>query len=115
MEVHYLEIVTPDVDATCGALARLHAVAFSDEPEPALGGARTARLAGGGMIGVRAPMHAAEEPVARPYALVTDIDAAVAAAAAAGAQIAVPPMAIPGFGRCAIYFLGGVQHGLWQR
>ena len=56
-----------------------------------------------------------EEAVVRPYVLVEDIEAAVESARAAGAEIAVPPMEIPGRGRCAVYFLGGNQYGLWQR
>lgn len=48
-------------------------------------------------------------------ALVDDINAAVEAAEKAGAMIALPPMEIPGHGTCAIYILGGVDHGLWQR
>ena len=59
-------------------------------------------------------MSAAEEPVVRPYVLVEDVDAAAEAAQAAGAQIAHPPMDIPGEGRFAIYILGGIHHGLWQ-
>ena len=66
------------------------------------------------MIGVRAPMHASEQPVVRPYVLVKDIDATVAVAVKAGGELALPPMELPGHGRCAIYFQGGVQHGLWQ-
>lgn len=114
MNIHYIEIVTPDVDRTCAALQRLHGVRFGD-PVPALGAARTASLDGGATIGVRAPMHESEAPVVRPYVLVDDLDAAVAAAAAAGAQIALDRMEIPGHGVIAIYFLGGIQHGLWQR
>ena len=114
MPVHYLEIVTPDVDATCSALETLHGVTFG-QPDTALGNARTATLNGGGMIGVRAPMHEGEPLVVRPYVLVDDIDAAVDAAAKAGAQIIVPSMELPGHGKCAIYFLGGIQHGLWQK
>lgn len=113
MRVQYLEIVTPDMQATCGALETLHGVRFST-PEAGLGNARTATLAGGGRIGVRAPMHAAEEPVVRPYLLVKDIEAAVEAARAAGAEIAHPPLEIPGHGTFAIYIQGGIQHGLWQ-
>ena len=113
MQVHYLEIVTPDVGATCGALEKLHGVSFS-APEAGLGNARTAALKSGGLIGVRAPMHAAEEPVVRPYVLVDDIEAAVEAAKAAGGEIAHPPMEIPGHGKFAIYVQGGIQHGLWQ-
>lgn len=113
MLVQYLEIVTPDVDATCDALAKMHGVTFAD-PDPGYGNARTAALAGGGKIGVRAPMREDEAPVVRPYLHTDDIDAAVKAAEAAGAQIAIPPMEIPGQGRFAIYILGGIDHGLWQ-
>ena len=38
MQVHYLEIVTPDVDATCAAYEKLHGVSFGD-PDPVLGNA----------------------------------------------------------------------------
>lgn len=114
MNVHYLEIVTPDVDATCDALERTHGVRFS-KPEPALGNARTAELEGGGRIGVRAPMRETEEPVVRPYVLVDDIGAAVEAVTAAGGTIALPPTEIPGQGTIAIYLQGGIDHGLWQR
>lgn len=113
MQLHYLEIVTPQVDATCTTYAQLHGVTFSD-PEPGLGNARTAALSGGGMIGVRAPMHETEEPVVRPYVLVDDAQAATEAAEAAGAMIAHPPLEIPGVGTFAIFFVGDTQHGLWQ-
>jgi predicted enzyme related to lactoylglutathione lyase len=114
MLVQYLEIVTFDVDATCSAMEDLHGVSFGG-PNAGLGNARTAVLKGGGMIGVRAPMHESEHPVVRPYVLVDDIEAAIEAAEASGAEVAVPPMEIPGHGKCAIYVLGGIQHGLWQR
>jgi predicted enzyme related to lactoylglutathione lyase len=113
MQIHYLEIVTPDVDATCGALEKVHGVSFS-APEAGLGNARTAALKDGGQIGVRAPMHEAEEPVVRPYVPVDDIEAAAEAAQVAGAEIAHPPMEIPGHGKFAIYIQGGIHHGLWQ-
>ena len=113
MQVHYLEIVTPDVDATCGTLEKLHGVTFS-KPEASLGNAGLAELKNGGTVGVRAPMQAAEEPVVRPYILVDDVEAATEAARAAGGEIALPPTEIPGRGTFAIYVQGGVQHGLWQ-
>jgi predicted enzyme related to lactoylglutathione lyase len=113
MQIQYLEIVTPDVDAVCSTYKKVHGVAFG-EPDAGLGGARTAELAGGGRIGVRAPMHETEEPVVRPYILVDDIDAAARAAEEAGAEIAHPPMEIPGRGSFAIFIQGGVHHALWQ-
>ena len=114
MFIQYLEVVTPDVNATCDALERLHGVSFG-EPDVGLGNARTAALKGGGKIGVRAPMREDEQPVVRPYLLVEDIEAAVKAAQAAGAQVALPPMEIPGgHGKFAIYIQGGIEHGLWK-
>lgn len=113
MRIHYLEIVTEDVDAVCAAYAAASGLEFGD-PDPGLGNARTAELPGGGLVGVRAPLRASEEPVVRPYWLVDDIDAAVAAVVEAGGEIAHPPLEIPGHGTFAIYFAGGVQHGLWQ-
>ena len=113
MKVHYLEIVTPEVEATCEALEAAHGVSFS-EPVAELGGARTASLAGGGRIGVRGPLRETEQPVVRPYVLVEDIEAAVEAARAAGGEIAMPPTRIEGHGTFAIYVLGGIEHGLWE-
>lgn len=114
MQIHYLEIVTRDVSAVCAAYTAAMGVQFG-EPDAGLGHARTAALPGGGLVGVRAPMHETEEPVVRPYWLVSDIKAAVDAAVKAGAQVAHPPMEIPGHGTFAIYIQGGIHHGLWQR
>ena len=113
MKIHYLEMVTKDVDAVCAAYAAAHGVRFG-EPDAGLGNARTAPMTGGGLVGVRAPLRETEEPVVRPYWLVDDIEAAVAAAVKAGAVIAIGPMKIPGHGTFAIYLQGGNDHGLWQ-
>lgn len=114
MQVFYLEVVTNDVDAVCSTYVKTHGVQFG-EPESQLGNARVAALHGGGLVGVRAPLRETEEPVVRPYWLVGDIEAAVAVVAEAGGVIAHPPLEIPGYGTFAIYFVGGNQHGLWQR
>lgn len=114
MQTHYLEIVTPEVDAVCASYAAASGAAFGD-PIAGLGNARTAAMLGGGMVGVRAPMRDTEQPVVRPYWLVDDIEAAVAAAVAAGGTVAHPPFEIPDIGTFAIYLAGGVEHGLWQR
>ncbi len=114
MQTHYLEIVTPEVDAVCAAYSAAMAIEFG-EPDAGLGNARTAAMSDGGMVGVRAPLRATEEPIVRPYWLVDDIEAAVAAVAAAGGTIAMPPTEIAGHGTFAIYVQGGVDHGLWQR
>ncbi len=113
MQIHYLEIVSNEVDAVCTVYAAANGTQFG-EPDAGLGGARTAPLPETGMVGVRAPMHEEEQPVVRPYWLVEDIEAAIAAAIEAGGEVAHPPMEIPGHGTFAIYILGGIHHGLWQ-
>ena len=113
MRIHYLEIVAADVDAVCSAFAASNNVEFGD-PVAELGHARTAKAEGGYVVGVRAPMHEAEEPVVRPYWLVDEIESALAAAVEAGGEVAHPLLEIPGHGTFAIYILGGVHHGLWQ-
>lgn len=113
MKVQYLEVVTPDVDAFCQTYSKIHDVTFGDA-DPNLGGARTAKLGDGGFVGVRAPMRDTENPVVRPYLLVDDIQAAVDVAEEAGAEIAIPPMELPGLGTFAIFIQGGIESGLWQ-
>src|SRR5688572_3381986 len=54
MKIQYLEIVTPDVDAACELYSQMHGVTFGDADKN-LGGARTAKLADGGTLGIRAP------------------------------------------------------------
>jgi len=113
MQIRYLEIVTPDVDALCKQYSAMHDATFG-EPVPNLGNARTAELNGGGVIAIRGPMRETETPVIRPYVLVENIEKAVAAAAEAGAEIAIPSMEIPGHGTIAIVIQGGIECGLWQ-
>lgn len=113
MKVHYLEIVTPEVAATCKRMAEIHGVTFS-EARPELGGARTTKLPEGGMLGIRAPLRDSETPVVRPYFLVKDIQKAVEQATASGAQIAMAPTPISDRGQFAILVHGGIESGLWQ-
>ena len=113
MKIQYLEVVSPDVDAICKTYEKLYGVEFG-EPDAFLGNARTADLPDGGLLGVRAPLREDEKPVVRPYFLVKDIEASVAKLADSGAEIAVPPMELPGHGKCAIFLQGGADHGLWQ-
>lgn len=114
MQVFYLEIVTKEVDAVCAAYAAASGVQFG-KPVAGLGNARTAAMPDGGLVGVRAPLRDTEEPIVRPYWLVDDIKAALAAAVNAGGVMAHPPLEIPGYGTFAIYLQGGIDHGLWQR
>jgi len=113
VKIHYLEIVSRDVDGVCRAYESAHSISFSD-PDELLGGARTCALPDGSIVGIRGPLRETEDPVVRPYWLVDDIEQAVANLEAEGAKIAVPPMEIPGKGKFAIYILGSNDHGLWQ-
>ena len=113
MKIQYLEIVTREVEAVCHAYASALNVEFG-EPDPRLGGARTASFSNGGLVGVRAPLRETEDPVVRPYWLVDEIETALAGVVLAGGEIAHPPSEIPGHGIFAIYLQGGNDHGLWQ-
>ncbi len=113
MQIHYLEIVSTEVDATCQIYEKSHGIAFS-KGDPLLGHARTAKRAHGGMIGVRAPMHEAEVPTIRVYILVKDINEALDHAVDSGAEVIHPALEIPSLGTFAIYQLGGNHHGFWQ-
>ena len=113
MNIHYLEIVTPAVEAMCLTYEAVYDVSFS-EPVAELGQARTAYLPHGGTLGIRAPMSAEEEPVTRSYMLVDDIHTAAQACEDKGGQIIHAPLEIPGRGLFAICLTGGIQHGFWQ-
>lgn len=113
MKVQYLEIVSPDVDTLCKTYSQVYGLQFG-KPDASLGNARTADLPNGAMLGIRAPLRSNEQPIVRPYFLVDDVEAAVSTAAESGAQVALPPMPLPGHGICAIVIQGGVEHGLWQ-
>jgi predicted enzyme related to lactoylglutathione lyase len=114
MRIHYLEIVCRDVAAQCAALERVHGLSFGP-PVTDLGQARVAEASGGSLIGVRAPLAEHEQPIIRMYLEVEDIARAVQDAEAAGAVIAYPPTRQGDTGTWAIYFLGDLQLGLWQR
>ena len=114
LRIHYLEIVCPDVTKQCATLERLHGLSFGP-PVADLGQARVAKAADGSLIGVRAPLAAHEQPVTRTYLEVADIARAIQEAEAAGAEVAYPPTQQGDTGTWAIYFLDGVQIGLWQR
>lgn len=110
---HYLEIVTPDVEAVCAYYAQTHGVSF--DADEALGGARVAALQTGARLGVRAPLRSDEGPLWRIYLRVDDLDAATQAARNAGAKIALDGMELGGgHGRISIVLVGGVEHGLWE-
>ena len=66
MQIKYLEIVTSEAEALCKQYSATHGITFG-KPDQSLGGARTAKVEGGGMIAIRGPLRADEAPVIRPY------------------------------------------------
>jgi len=114
MAVHYLEIVSNDVDAITGLYQRMHGLSFGP-PDPDLGQARVATRADGILVGIRKPLAAHERPMMRSYFAVEDIQQAVKKAEEHGATVAYPPTRLGQRGTFAIVNQGDVQHGLWQR
>lgn len=114
MSVHYLEIVSDDVDALAALYERIDGLAFG-APDPDLGQARVATRSDGTLVGIRKPLAAHEQPIMRTYLAVDDIQQAVKTAEQLGATVAYPPTRQGKRGTFAIVFHGGVQHGLWQR
>jgi len=113
MQIGYLEIVTPEVEQVCKMIAGSTGVTFG-EPNPLLGNAYTANMPDGSLLGVRAPMHDAEEAVTRTYFKTDRIDAATQAAIDAGAELAHPVHELPGICKFSIVFQGDNQFGFWQ-
>jgi predicted enzyme related to lactoylglutathione lyase len=114
MVVHYLEIVSNDVDALTELYQRTHGLSFGP-PDPDLGQARIATHADGAVVGIREPLAAHEQPIMRTYFAVEDIQHAVKEAEESGATIAYPPTRQGNHGTFAIVIQGDVEHGLWQR
>jgi predicted enzyme related to lactoylglutathione lyase len=114
MAVHYLEIVSNDVDAVTELYQRTHGLSFG-RPDPDLGQARVATQPDGTLVGIRKPLAAHEQPIMRTYLAVDDIHRAAKEAEASGATIAYPPTPQGSRGTFAIVIQGGVEHGLWQR
>lgn len=114
MAVHYLEIVSNDVDTLTRLYERIHGLSFG-APDPDLGQARVATRADGTLVGIRKPLAAHEQPIMRCHLAVEDIQHAVKKAEENGAIVAYPPTQQGQRGTFAIVIQGDVQHGLWQR
>jgi predicted enzyme related to lactoylglutathione lyase len=114
MAVHYLEIVSNEVDALAGLYQHTHGLSFGP-PDPDLGQARVATQADGALVGIRAPLAAHEQLIMRTYFAVENIQQAVKKAEESGATIAYPPTRQGDQGTFAIVIQGDVEHGLWQR
>jgi predicted enzyme related to lactoylglutathione lyase len=114
MSVHYLEIVSNDVDALTALYQRTYGLSFGS-PDQDLGQARVASRTDGTLVGIRKPLAEHEQPIMRTYLEVEDIEQATKQAEESGAAIAYPPTKQGQKGTFAIVIQGDVQHGLWQR
>jgi len=114
MVVHYLEIVSNDVDALTALYERMHGLSFGP-PDADLGQALVATQTDGALVGIRRPLAVHEQPIIRTYFAVADIHGAVKKAEESGATVAYPPTRQGNQGSFAIVIQGGVEHGLWQR
>lgn len=111
--LHYLEIVTPEVNQTADIYRSQFGWHFG-EPIAELGNALVANLNDGSRCGIRAPMSPAESPKVRIYLRVDSIADHVRQLAQSDAEVLLDRMEIPGHGTIAIYQMGGVEHGLWE-
>ena len=111
MAVHYLEIVSNDVDALSELYQRMYGVSFGP-PDPDLGQARVATQADGALVGIRKPLAAHEQPIMRTYVAVTDIEQALKEAEESGAAIAYPATRQGNRGTFAIVIQGDLEFGL---
>jgi predicted enzyme related to lactoylglutathione lyase len=114
LTVHYLEIVSNDVDTLAALYQRVHGLSFGP-PDADLGQARVATRADGTLVGIRKPLAAHEQSIMRTYLAVEDIHQAVKNAEDSGAAIAYPPTQQGRQGTFAIVIQGDVQHGLSER
>ena len=114
MAVHYLEIVTDEVDTLVGLYQQVYGMSFGP-PDPDLGQARVATQSDGTVVGIRKPLAAHEQPITRTYLEVKDIQQATKKAEESGATIASPPTTQGDHGTFAILIQGDLEHGLWKR
>ena len=113
VQLHYMEIVSNDVDTLIGLYESLHGLSFGS-PDPDLGQARVATQEDGTLVGIRNPLAAHEQPIMRMYPAVEDIQRAVKKAEEYGATVAYAPTQQGLRGTFGIVIQGDVEHGLWQ-
>ncbi len=88
MAVHYVEIVSNDVDTLTALYQRMHGLSFGP-PDPDLGQAHVATRTDGTLVGIRKPLAAHEQPIMRTYLAVEDIHQAVKNAEDSGGPLPI--------------------------
>jgi len=109
----YVDIGSPDVDATASFYSALFGWAVEDLG-PEAGGYRMARIGGDDVAGI-GPAQNPGPPFWTTYFTVADPDETAKKVEAAGGSVLAPPMDIPGGGRIAVFMdPHGAAFSVWR-
>ncbi|GAB2969781.1 VOC family protein [Amycolatopsis acidiphila] len=110
----WVDLTTPDVEGAARFYSGLFGWEVVDQG-PEFGGYRMCHLRGRPVAGLGPAQDPGIPPNWTSYVSVTDADVATKAITAAGGQVFVEPMDIPGSGRMAIFAdPAGAAFGVWQ-
>jgi predicted enzyme related to lactoylglutathione lyase len=112
----WVELGTPDIEATAGFYGGLLGWDLPEQPNSAeLGGYRRALLNGKAVAGVAPLMQEGQPPAWTTYVSVADAAATIATVREAGGQVHVEPMDVVGLGTMALFAdPTGAFCGIWQ-
>ncbi|HVQ57877.1 MAG TPA: VOC family protein [Solirubrobacterales bacterium] len=100
----WVELGTPDMEATIGFYKDLFGWEIPEQPNSAqLGGYRRAKLRGKDVAGVSPLQQEGQPPVWSTYVSVADADATVETVKDAGGQVIVEPLDVAGLGKMAVF------------
>jgi predicted enzyme related to lactoylglutathione lyase len=110
----WVDLTTPDVEGAAAFYSGLFGWEVVDSG-PEFGGYRMCHLRGKPVAGIGPAQQPEIPPNWTSYVSVTDADVATKAITAAGGQVFVEPMDVPGTGRMGILAdPGGAAFGVWQ-
>ncbi|HEX4670437.1 MAG TPA: VOC family protein [Solirubrobacterales bacterium] len=112
----WVELGTPDVDASAAFYGALFGWEIPEQPNSAeLGGYRRAKKNGKDIAGVAPLMQEGQPPAWSTYVSVADAEATTAAIREAGGAIHVEPMDVMDLGKMAVYAdPTGAHFGIWE-
>ncbi len=112
----WVELGTPDIEATEAFYAGLFGWEIPEQPNSAqLGGYRRAKKGGKDVAGVAPLMQEGQPPAWSTYVSVADAAATMAAVGEAGGQVIVEPMDVMDLGKMAVFSdPTGAVCGIWQ-
>jgi predicted enzyme related to lactoylglutathione lyase len=112
----WVELGTPDVEATAAFYGSLFGWEIPEQPNSAqLGGYRRAKKNGKDVAGVSPLQQEGQPPVWSTYVSVADATSTLAAVGEAGGQVIVEPIDVVGLGTMAVFTdPTGAVCGIWQ-